>query len=403
MRINKYSDFTELETIHIFIYYDIPLFFISKSSKDEYFLNYYIEELENKTDKWLFSRISNRERLDLIEKRLSTLELLNRLLKKERLYHIFINPLMKGNDTTLKSELVITNENFDLESFPEDDFYVSYDYVSKKELIKVEEDIIDNSIFKMVLNDQNNSHDISLDLFLNTMSNLKKSLSDIATDIGSNIFDRQTAYPINLRIDSLQPSSFGIIIKTEPQDGDLFGVPEKSLNNLFEIIEDIRVKNLVELKEQIEIDESISINTIKSLKNLLKEISDNEFSLKLEAKTKSKRMPKEAIFDKSSYNKLDILNDILKDKSDVHTEILEIKGVLISINSSRNWFRISTDTIGEIGGKMSQDIFKKLNDDKNYKFRVPSAIKATVEKKIINDYLENGQSEKYTLIYYEQP
>ena len=36
--------------------------------------------------------------------------------------------------------------------------------------------------------------------------------------------------PINLKVDSLQPSSFGVWIKMEPND--IFDVPEQSLNNL---------------------------------------------------------------------------------------------------------------------------------------------------------------------------
>lgn len=402
MEINKYSDLEQSEIVHIFEHYDFPLFFVSKSPNGGFYLNYYIEEIEGNVDKWLFGRITNKERVDIVEQRLSVLELLKRLLKKERLYHLFINSNLNEPDADLKIELV-NSRNFDQESFPEEDFYVEYDFVTNTKLCKVEEDIVDSSKFKMVLKDDYNNHDIGLDLFLNILSNLKKSLNDIANDIGRKIIGNESSHPINLRIDSLQPSSFGIWIRTEPLDADLFEVPEKSLNNLFEIIQDIQVKNPTEIKEQIEIDESFSINTIKSIKNLLKEISDNDFSLKLEATTKFNKLSKEVHFDKDSYSKLDILTEILKDKSEKYTKKIEIEGVLTSINTSYNKFRISTALIGEIGGKMSKEIFNKLKNDKNLQFRVPSVIKAIVEKEIINDYVEGEHSEKYTLIYFEQP
>ncbi|KGR90189.1 hypothetical protein CD30_13160 [Ureibacillus massiliensis 4400831 = CIP 108448 = CCUG 49529] len=402
MGINKYSDLEQSEIIHIFEYFDFPLFFISKSPCGMYYLNYYIEEIQDNVDKWLFCRISNKERIDLIHQKISVLELLNRLKNKERLYYLFIDSNLNDKDIELNVELVNSN-NFDHESFPEEDFYVEYDYVTDTEFFKVEEDILDSSKFKMVLKDDENSHDINLDLFLNVLSNLKKSLNDVATDIGNKIMGNKSEHQVNLRIDSLQPSSFGVWIRTEPKDTDLFEVPEKSLSALFEIIEDIQVKNPIEIEEQIEIDESFSINTVKSIKKWLKEISDNEFSLKLEATTKTEGLNKVVSFDRNSFAKLDILTKILEDKSEKYTEQINIEGLLTSINTSNNRFRISTESIGEIGGKMSTDMFKRLKEDKTLQFRVPSLIKAVVEKEVINDYVEDEHSVKYTLIYFEQP
>ncbi|MEC0984527.1 hypothetical protein [Bacillus safensis] len=104
-------------------------------------------------------------------------------------------------------------------------------------------------------------------------------------------------------------------MKTEPNEVYLFEVPEKSLNNLFEIIDDIHKKDI---KEQIEIDEEYSLETIKSIKNLLKDVVDNKFALSLEANTKS-RGEKSVEFGKESYDKLDMLTQILKEKSKTFT------------------------------------------------------------------------------------
>jgi len=401
VKVIKYSDLEQSEIVHTFEYYDFPLFFISKSPNNVLFLNYYIEEISENVDKWLFSRITNKERKDLIEQRLSVLNLLNHLLKKQRLYHLYVETNLNELNKEVKIELV-NSSNFDPESFPEEDFFVEYDFVTKRNLVRIEYDLIDSSRFKIVLKDPNNSHDIGLDLFIEVLSNLKKSINDIANDIGSKLIGEKSNYPINLRVDSFQPSSFGVWLRTEPLEADLFEVPEKSLNNLFELIDDIEHKNPSEIEEQIDIDEEYSLETIKSVKKLLKDIQENEFSLKLEATTKSDKLDKQVKFDKDSYSKLDILTNILRKKNEKYTEKIELEGLLTSVNTTNNNFRISTST-GDIGGRMSKDLFKRLKNDKNIKFRVPSQIKATVEKEVVKDYVQDEHSEKFILIDFEQP
>ncbi|MGG2061648.1 DUF6575 domain-containing protein [Priestia megaterium] len=403
MEINKYSDLAQTEIIHTFEYYDFPLFFISKSTNAEYYLNYYIEEIENGIDKWLFSRISNKERVDLIEQRTSVLTLLNHLFKKERLYHLFVNQILTEPDAPLSIELVNAS-NFDPESFPEEDFYVEYDYVTKESLTKVEEDVLDSTKFKIVLKDDRNSHDISLDLFLNVLSNFKKSLNEIANNVGNKLMGQQTNNQINLRVDSLQPSSFGVWLRTEPLEADLFEIPEKSLNNLFEIIKDVSYKSVQEIEEQIELDEDYSLNTIKNVRTMLKEISDNKFSLKLEGNMKSNgSISKEVKFDEDSYNKLEVLNEILKKNSQEYSEMIEVEGILTSVNTTYNNFRITTTTIGDVKGSMSRELMDKLKNEMSLQFKVPSMIKANIEKKIKNDLAEDIHSVKYILTSFEQP
>jgi Asp-tRNA(Asn)/Glu-tRNA(Gln) amidotransferase C subunit len=401
MKINNYFDFINLEIVHIFDFYDFPLFFISKSPNDEYFLNYYVEELENDMDKWLFSRISNNERINLIHKRASTLELLKRLYDKGRLNNLVLNKNRTDNSYFKISQ--INEENFDPESFPADDFFVEYDYLTKTDLVEVKEDFIDSSKFKMVLNDKVNSHDIDFDLLLSVMSNFKKSLSQIANDVGKKLFGRVTDLnPINLRVDAFQPSSFGILLKTEKKDGDLFELPERSLDSFFQLIDDISSKSVEYIEEQIELDENYTLETIKQMKHLLKEVSDNNFSFKLEGVTKYGNQLKNVKFDKESYYKLDILNEILKKNSQEVTEKIEVEGILTSVNLPRNRFRISTTTMGEIQGSMSKELIKKLRNETDLQFKVPSIIKAKIEKTIVNDLLDDNYVEKNTLVYFEQ-
>jgi hypothetical protein len=397
----SYGELENSEMINVFEYFDFPLFFISRTPDNDLYLNYYIKEVSDDVDKWFFSRISTKEHLELLQQRISVLDLLMNLKNKNRLNYLIIDSTVENPDAEINL-IKVDDTNLEPLSFPENDFFVEYDHLTDEELYRVEEDVIDSSRFKLILKDDNNSHDIGLNVFLKVLDHLKKSINGIAHDIGSKVMDQLPTHEINLRLDSLQPSSFGVWLKTEPNEVDLFEVPEKSLNNLFEIIDDIHKKDIKDIKEQIEIDEEYSLETIKSIKNLLKDVVDNKFALSLEANTKS-HVEKSVEFGKESYDKLDMLTQILKEKSKTFTEEVEVEGLLTSINTTYNRFRISTDTIGEIGGKMSSDMFKKLKDEKSLQFRVPSIIKATITKETVNDYLEGEHNTKFILTHFEQP
>jgi hypothetical protein len=400
--IKKYSDLYNAKTVHIFEYFDHPLFFISKMTNGELYLNYYIDEIEDNVDKWLFGRVTNKERKDLVEQRISVLQILNPLLKQRRLYHLIVDSNTSDLDNDLNIEL-ISSSNFDPQSFPEEDFYVKFDYSSNQALVKVEDDILDSSRFKIILKDEKNSHDIGLDMFLNLLNNFKKTLNDFAKDVGDKFIGNVSSNIINLRIDSLQPSSFGVWLKTEPDEVDLFEVPEKSLNNLFEIIEDLKTKDQIEIEEKIEIDKTYSIDSIKSLKNMLKDMSDNEFTFELMADTKYRVEPRVTSFKKDSYSKLDLLTNILRDKSERIIEEIKVEGTLISINLNYNSFRILTADNGEIHGRMSTQIFKSMKARKHIPFRVPSIIEAVITKEVINDLVNDEYSEKYVMTEFTQP
>ncbi|MBR0630737.1 DUF6575 domain-containing protein [Bacillus altitudinis] len=399
MNIKKRSDLESLELIHIFEYYDFPLFFISKDPTEKLYLNYYIEESEENIDKWLFSRISVTECKNLMEQRISVLDLLNKLNQRERLFHLFIDSSKTEPDMELNIEVVDAN-NFDYESFPEEDFYVEYDYVTNEKLTKVEEEILDSK-FKLVLKDFQNSHDIGLDFLLDIFENFKKTMNEIAKDVGRSIVgDECSSEKINLRVDSLQPSSFGVWLKTESDD--MFDVPEKLLSHLFEIIQNITTKNKKEIEELIFLDESYSIESIKSLKNMLTKVSDNNYTFKLEGNTKYNDDTKVVTFGEESYEKLDVLVNILQENSTSTSECIEVEGELTSVNIAYNQFRVSTTSIGDIKGKISPELFSDLKN-KNIQFRVPSVIKARIRKEMITDLVEDTTKIKYELMSYIQP
>lgn len=123
------EEYLDTVTIHIFDFYDFPLFWITKSKKEKYYLHYFVEDVDSKTDKWLYSEISNDERLQLVERKISTLALLKNLLRNQRLYYLFANHV----DEKLMLE-PINQDNLNPDGFPEDEYFVEYDYLSNIKL-----------------------------------------------------------------------------------------------------------------------------------------------------------------------------------------------------------------------------------------------------------------------------
>ncbi|HHT7008523.1 TPA: DUF6575 domain-containing protein [Bacillus cereus] len=123
------EEYLHTVTIHIFDFYDFPLFFITKSKEDKYYLHYFVEDVNKEIDKWLFSEISNDERLQLVERKISTLMLLKNLLRNQRLYYLFANHVEEK--LNLES---INQDDLNPDGFPENEYFVEYDYISNKKL-----------------------------------------------------------------------------------------------------------------------------------------------------------------------------------------------------------------------------------------------------------------------------
>ncbi|WP_232515359.1 hypothetical protein [Bacillus sp. 1s-1] len=158
------------------------------------------------------------------------LELLNKLYQKRRLHHLFIDPSITEPNTELNIEVVDAN-NFDSESFPEEDFYVEYDYVTNQKLTKVQEEIIDSK-FKLVLKDFQNSHDIGLDFLLDIFGNFKKTMNDICKRCWKEVSRRRLFLKrLNLELTHYNRHHLEFGIKMESDD--IFEVPEKSLKPSF--------------------------------------------------------------------------------------------------------------------------------------------------------------------------
>ncbi|WP_232515360.1 hypothetical protein [Bacillus sp. 1s-1] len=93
---------------------------------------------------------------------------------------------------------------------------------------------------------------------------------------------------------------------------------------------------------------------------MLAKVSENKYTFKLEGNTKSNGESKVVTFGENSYEKLDILMNILKENSEITYEDIEVEGELTSVNTAYNQFRVSTTSIGDIKGKIAPELFGGL-------------------------------------------
>lgn len=405
--INKYKEFKDLEPIVIFEYYDFPMFYVAQSPKNELYLNHYIAEVADGLDKWLIARITKKEYQKLINHRVGVLELLTNLKTTNRLHHLYFDINEENIEKDLSIE-IIDAENFDPECFPEDNYFVEYDYLHDQPIEKNTEQSIYLKSFKLILKDRTNKHDIELDYFKNIMGKLQSSLDSMVAH-NSISTDTTSQESINLHLVALEASSFGVSLMVDPNKIDMFNISEESIIDFMHLIDDVSSGTTQDINDQIFIDEAYSIDTIKHVKTFLKTVSDKKYSFIIEAKNDRNEVFKNVSFKENVYKNIGILENILAEQSNEVIETFTITGNLTMVSMKRNRFRIEDVETGNkeltieptMSGRISRDIIKTIKDN-NLKFFVPSKISATIERKTITDYIKDEHSYNHVLIKYEQ-
>jgi len=407
--ISNYKEFSDLNPIVIFEYYDFPMFYVAQNSRDDIYLNHYIEELEDGMDKWLTARITKKEYKNLVNNRVGVLDFLNKLKSTNRLHHLYFNIHEENLDNELYSEL-ITSDNFDPESFPQENYFVDYDYLQDRPLEKITDDITHLKSFKLILKDRANKHNIELDYFNNIMGKLQNSLDSLVAHSNDETLDPAPSQSIHLNLVALEASSFGVSLMIDPNSVDIFNKSEEAIIEFMHLIDDVSNGTTQNINDQIFIDETYSIETIKNVKTFLKTISDKKYSFKIEAKDERNEVIKNVSFKENVYKNIEILEKILEEQSSEETETFTITGNLTMVSMQRNRFRIEDvetedkeiEVDETISGRISRDVIKTIKDNK-LKFYVPSKISATIERKTIADFIKDEYSSQHVLIKYEQP
>jgi len=404
MMLNNYSDLMNLELFLVYAHFDFPNIFISKSKLNNYYINYYIEELENGNDLWFFTEITPSEISEINKQKIGSLTFLEKLYKEKRLNYLEIDSNIDNQAMPLKFELV-TSENYDSQAFPDSDFFFDFDYLTEKSLneldlkeIELTPGKMNSKSFKLILKDYRDSHEINLKKITGILNSFQNAFDNLATDITRKFVPITETINIDLNIKAFFPSSFGI--QFQINQGDLFNTADLALTNLFKIIDDVKKGDESLLENSLDKEKHYSVETLKNVSKLLKNVSSDGYSMIIEADGVENEEMRKISFDASSFGKLETINKILKSKTRTTSEIEEVEGLLISASIVGNRFRIMTEE-EIINGTLDRNLIENLQNDPSRSLNVSNPIKAYLRKERTIDYYEDTDVIKYKLINFE--
>ncbi|MES5937716.1 hypothetical protein [Mammaliicoccus lentus] len=373
MEIN-YEELLDFNYEYIFDFYDIPLFFILRDKNEKLYLNYMIDEINDYEIKWFFSRISRLELDNLLNKSIGVKKFLNKLINLNRMKYLYVD--------NAKKTLDFENVNISLiDELPIDDFYVEYDYLNNKEIEINQNYNSSSNEFDLILRDEQDSHSIKVDILTKTLESFQELFKSVNKGI------------TNLKVEAIYPSSFGIRLIGED---DLFETSKNTLENIYLMVDNIKNNKLTDIEDNVFIDQLYDLSALTKITELAKNVE--KFNVSLELKTKDKSETPLNI-KKSEISKFKSLNKLISDLNPTEESLIEIKGVLNSINLNRNYFSIVDADDIKYSGKLESELKNNIADNQ---FVVPAEITAKLFKKQKYNYEKEENEINYVMKSYNQ-
>lgn len=371
----NYDYFTELDYEHIFIYYDMPLFFVlSDPETNELYLFYLIDDIDSVTEKWFYSRITRLELNYLLSKRTGVLSFINNLYAASRLYYLYINHYEK----TIKDEVVKVIIKDEL---PLEEFYVDFDYHKNKVIDESFIYEVNSQEVDIVIRDQDNSHSVDV----NTLTSTLETFSDIFDTINKGFS--------SLKVSAFYPSSFGVkLIATD----DLINSSNDTIEKVFIMMDNIQKKNIGNIRDNLIIDKAYnleSLNKARKFANLI-----NKENISIEIKTND-TIENSIVLSKNDKDKFESLKSIMKEFNPDKKESINVEGILTSINTNRNHFSILGCDEIKYSGRLQKELKDSLTDNQ---FIVPAYIKTSLLKIESFDFDKNDYKITYEMQSYNQ-
>lgn len=397
--INFTDDIERLNIIHIFEYYDHPLFYIAQNKELDNFLFYFVDD--NPYSTWLVSQVSMNEVNSIKNKKTNVKSFLNHLFKKQRLFKIQINQGKILDDLT---EL-ITEENIDLNDFPEEDFEVEFDYITNTPLEKHSDSQFEEvKYLKLTFVDANNSHSIPAATFKNVIVNLENYIKHT-----TNHLSPDSKIP-SLNLLALPASSFGAefeVILEETMDLDQ--ISSQVTSSLVDFIGDLETVDEKELSDQIFIEQRYTPKEVVAIQKITESAIDSGYELILEAKDENKQTTKKSTITRNNKNKINKIDSALRLNNQNTSVVVEITATVIaaSLKSKTFWLDISEledksmfENKNDFNGRIDENLVNKLNDsDTSFAINVPSKITAKIKIDTIIDYTQSKSKDyKYSLL-----
>lgn len=364
----EFEELANFEYEYIFEYYDMPLFFILKSPNDYLYLNYMIDEININEYKWFFARISRIELSQILNSSIGVKSFLVQLINNKRMNYLVVNNEVKK--LTFNSV-----DKLKYDELPLEDYKVEYDYLRSNKIENQEENlIIDSSEFDLILRDVNDSHLIGVDILTDILGKMETLYTIISKGYST------------LKIEAIYPSSFGMkLIGNE----DLFSTSERTLENILILFNNIKESNYSKIKENIDIDKLYDLQAINKAKQLVEDIYKYNISLEIKPK---ENIEHAHIIEKTDKDKFKELSKFIDEITPEKSNMIEVNGILTSINMNYNKFSIIGDDDIRYSGKLDKKLKKDIAD---IQFVIPAKIKANLNK--IEKY--NFDKDDYEISY----
>lgn len=181
-------------------------------------------------------------------------------------------------------------------------------------------------------------------------------------------------------------ASFGIRLKSETQQG-LFGDTDASstLEKLMELFQSTSEEDKFRT-----VIKGLSIRAIKTYYALLNKLDNEDTKIRVEWASPNRKY-KEALLDSGSIKKA---IDILIKETKTEIKQIEVKGILVGVNTESNKFNLLIENDEHISGIIGETL-------RDQQFTVPVKVKAVVEQKTEVHVFTEEEKTTYTLISLE--
>lgn len=357
--------FEESEIKHTYLYYDMPLIYISMF-EEKYYLNVFIDTSQEMIDRWLIAEISYDDLHKLNTLQVTLKALMIRLIQKNLMFLLHTN----YENNVLK---IAYFNDINSEFLPNDEFQIEYDYQNNKALFN-EVNYTNNDLF-ISFSDRNDSHCIDSETFSEVLPAINSIYKSISNESES------------FNILSFPSGSFGVTLTSK--NNSLFST--SIINNFVNYF--LNLKNINEALIQFYFEE-YGENILLQTKKMLKKLYSSELKFNFKDLTSKENLFTLTLNDYKNVNEK--INTFLDSETSNNKETISINGVLTSINFKTGHFVLEN---------ANQNIFKGYFDKKlmknTHSFVVPSEISATIDVIKNYDSIKEEIKTTYTIIDYK--
>ncbi|WP_042227713.1 DUF6575 domain-containing protein [Paenibacillus popilliae] len=377
-----------VKIINVFEYYDGPKVFACESITGQKYVVNWIDTTSN-NDTWFYVPVSGTRYLLILNGRVSLRDCI--LHSENNMVLEVQTPKGQYNTVEINYREVGTIVE---EELPDPDSYLELEQQEstlppREEPTALTAARTGRDVLDLILNvSDQHSNEIDADL----LGEVLVTTQNLAYYMGSNCINsrgpiaRDVINANKLKASGFFAASFGVRLKSDTHQG-LFGDTDASdtMEKLMELFE-----STPEVEKFRTVIKGLSIRAIKTYYTLLNKLDNEDTRIKIEWASPSQKY-KEAVLDSGSIKKA---VDILIKETKTEIKQIEVKGMLVGVNTESNKFNLHTEDDEQISGVIGKSL-------REQQFVVPANVTAVVEQKTEVHVFTEEEKSTFTLISLE--